>query len=185
MMMLLRRADNEDCMVPPWRTPTEKQLAAEIPLGVRRLRRLLRHLEGHRWLIVTSGRGRPPLDKKAPAKSKRSSYRLLPGPGSPGLCGPPCPGIHPNKRGSHDPLITQEKGVLRPSEKGVLWSEFPQVSTDIAPRDITKGEGVKGGMPSKPHWPGASHQAPDESWKSWPAGSIGEAANWASLRTAA
>ena len=48
MMMLLRRADNDDCtVIPSWRTPTVKLLAAECALSERRLRRILGHLAAH------------------------------------------------------------------------------------------------------------------------------------------
>lgn len=48
MMMLLRRANNADCSIPKWNTPTIAGLAREIPLSERRLRRVLAHLVKHK-----------------------------------------------------------------------------------------------------------------------------------------
>ena len=55
MMMLLRRSNNDDCSLPVWAVPTEKQLAREVVVNDRDLKRHLRHLEAHGWLQVPEG----------------------------------------------------------------------------------------------------------------------------------
>jgi hypothetical protein len=177
MMMLLRRADNGDAsQIPVWRQPTENQLAAEIPVDVRRLKLILRHLKLHGWVDWLAGVGRPPLDKSKPTKSRRNTYRPFPQ-GTPEPCRPPCPGVDPrgNKRGCQRPLSEVEKVVPEHQEKGVPESESSQVSTHIAPRDH-QGEGlVKGRRETERiEWLGSSERTYPASWKSWAPGSIGE-----------
>ena len=141
MMMLLRRAHNDTLTVPDWRTPSLPQLAAAVRVDVRRVRRLLAHLERHGWVKRSAGHGR----------GHKSTYALLPG----GVAGDPCscrkrgtgePPIDRQKRGSGNPLLRTEKGVWEAQEKGVKLAASSQVSPGIAPRAHQGGRVSKGAL---------------------------------------
>lgn len=139
MMMLLRRANNDDCsVIPDWNTPTIRALASEIPVTERRLRRIIAHLCRHGWLEYEPGMpGRQPRGSTGKGKG-----RFRPLPRAPEPCLPPCEGIHQSrKRGLHDPHSDEKRGSQDPREKGVPVQEFPQVSAGISPRDsAARGE---------------------------------------------
>jgi hypothetical protein len=133
MMMLLRRAHNDTLAVPDWRTPALPQLAGEVRVDVRRVRRLLAHLERHGWVKRLAGRGR----------GRKSTYVLLPAPGScdcheKRVSQPP---ITDRKGGLETPFCGQGKGVWEAQEKGAKPAASSQVSPGIAPR-AHQGEGV-------------------------------------------
>jgi hypothetical protein len=151
-MMLLRRADNDTCIVPDKYTPTLPKLAAECRLDVRRLRRKLAHLELHGFVKYTPGRGR----------GHKSSYVLMPD-GPPSPCPPDCPGRDRDddrprsKRGRGKPSFDFTKGGAESAEKGARSFASSQVSADNALR-APRGKGGEG-------------------LSGWPAGSYGEEAN--------
>lgn len=184
MFSLLRRSNNDDCSLPAWARPTEKQLAREVVANERDLRRLLRHLEAHGWLEVPDGqygRGRPPLDKQQPTKSRRSGYVLVPR--TPERCAPPCSGVRKRdrKRGGQPPAMEAETGGQAPSGKGGTECPSSEVSDGAASRDCAVTRGVGEGTAFVPVW-ALPRPAPDDSWKVWPAGSIGAEVNGGRMR---
>jgi hypothetical protein len=176
MMMLLRRSDNEDCsLIPSWRTPTVRLLAAECALSERRLRRILAHLAAHGWLEY-----RPGTPGRRPAAGKQGGkgiFRPVPGPTA--RCSPPCAGIHPattrnnEKRGFQDQHSPDESGLGNPYLKGVSVNESSQVSDVIAPRDAVAGE-IGEGKPWRDEH--GDYLGGPVDW-GWPADSYGAEAN--------
>lgn len=200
MMMLLRRSNNDDCSLPVWATPTERQLSREVLVNERDLKRHLRHLEAHGWLEVPEGqhgRGRPPLNKQQPTASRRNAYVLMPR--TPERCAAPCPGVRKraNKRGGTPPVREAEMVGQTPPEKVGTELSFPQVSEGGPPRDcaVTREVGEGETFATSNSEPGAlevapeppmfvarpvwllPRPAPDESWKTWAPGTIGYEVN--------
>lgn len=64
---LLERANNDDCKVPPFQTPTIPELTLATSLGRATVFRALDHLERHKWMVRTPGKGR----------THKSSYALV------------------------------------------------------------------------------------------------------------
>ena len=115
MLQLLRRAHNDTLELPDWITPSLRVLAAEARLGtkdnpdVRRLRRILRHLQMHGWLKYIPGLGR----------TNKSTYLLLPDGVVPDDCacvkkGGPTTPLLQREKGSHS---TQKRGQRKPSSR--------------------------------------------------------------------
>jgi hypothetical protein len=119
MLQLLRRADNSTLEIPAWLLPSLPVLAREARLGkpgspdLRRLRRVLAHLDQHGWLRYEPGQGR----------GRKSSYLLIPGRFVP----EPCTCI---KGGATVPLSAPEKGAPQPEKRGHRGTS-PRSSADI------------------------------------------------------
>jgi hypothetical protein len=134
MMMLLRRAHNDTLTIPDWRTPALPQLAAAARVSTSTARRRLAHLEKHGWVKRGAGRGR----------GHKSTYALLP------------EGVTPSRCDCLKGVTQMEpfqagKGVKTAPEKVSNGPAKPQVTPDIAPRDV-QGEGINKGGRSPPDW---------------------------------
>lgn len=64
---LLDRANNDDCKVPPFQTPTIPELILATSLHRATVFRALDHLERHKWMVRKPGKGR----------THKSSYHLV------------------------------------------------------------------------------------------------------------
>jgi hypothetical protein len=87
MLALLDRADNDDCVIPPWRAPSLRAVDRDTSLAHSTVARVLAHLELHGWL---NREGRKPgqMASTRGAGRGRSGTRwtLIPG-AVPGQCG--------------------------------------------------------------------------------------------------
>lgn len=131
MMMLLRRAHNDTCEVPDWRTPPVPQLGAEVRLDVRRTYRVLAHLERHGWIKRVAGNGR----------GHKSTYILLPD-GVPQPCD--CTKL------ALRAILYGKKGWLsEPGERVVSEPSLPpfpaQVRPPVSARALQGGRVARGG----------------------------------------
>lgn len=64
---LLERANNDDCKIPPFQTPTVPELILATSLHRATVFRSMTHLETHKWMVRTAGKGR----------GHKSSYALV------------------------------------------------------------------------------------------------------------
>lgn len=104
MLALLDRADNEDSVIPPWRSPSLKAVESDTSLAHSTVVTVLAHLEMHGWL-ERSGQKRGQMPKTKESGRGRSSTRwaILPHDFAPVAC--TCPKPDRSSRGQSDRKI--------------------------------------------------------------------------------
>lgn len=137
-LMLLEGADNTNCTVPDYMTPTTPELAVWTSLSLATVKRSIRHLELHGWLQRDPGRGR----------GRKSTYGLVPREPD-ACCG--CEKVSLRALSDESKGVTPEpfmdtKGVTGDKKRGHLEQEkgsddlgTPQVSPAIVGRDSREG----------------------------------------------
>jgi len=80
MLALLDRADNEDCVIPAWRSPSLWAIEKDTGLSRRSVTGLIRHLELHGWLARTGQRRGQMAGTKGSGRGRSATrWQLVPG----------------------------------------------------------------------------------------------------------
>lgn len=160
MLALLDRSNNEDSVIPDWRSPSLWAIEKDTGLSRRSVTGLIRHLEQHRWLQRTGQKRGQLAGTKGPGRGRSATrWELIPG-DIPEECS--CP--KPDRAASNRSEI-QIGQQVPPSDRA---NEEVVSAGQIA--DCTKG-GREGGSREA----GAAHGTEDP-W-AWPADSIGAEVN--------
>jgi hypothetical protein len=132
-LALLEVANNVDCKVPDFQTPSVPKLVRETHLSRTTVKAAIKHLAIHGWIDHESGVGQGRLSK----------YHLCPGEPN-AECGPSC------TKGRRSTPLAVVKGSKSSTErveirqqKGHTASDFAQVNTDIARRDSREEKGIQ------------------------------------------
>jgi hypothetical protein len=139
-----------------------EELARWAHMSEANLKRSLNHLQRHGWIqryrYVGSngigGRGHP------------THYQL--GHGRDCDC--------KAHKGAQDEPVSPAKGAQKCPIKGLKSEDISAGQPPVSAKSVREEEGVERRADFVPVWT-LPRPAPDESWKSWPAGSIGEEAN--------
>lgn len=79
-------------------------------------------------------------------------------------------------KGAQDEPVSRAKGAQKCPIKGLKSEDITAGQTPVSAKSVREEEGVERRTGFVPVW-ALPRPAPDESWKSWPAGSIGEEMN--------
>jgi DNA-binding MarR family transcriptional regulator len=145
-LALLERADNSDCTIPGYMTPSLVQLAASCCCSKSAVAAALTHLESHGWLTRARGKG---------GRSHKTAYRLTEG----SECLPGCP-----KRSTDRTVSEQKRSTDRTPKRSKTHSHNPRSDT-VSDEGLSEGEDNEG-TGFDPHWKlvrelcGIVHSAP-------------------------
>jgi hypothetical protein len=129
MLALLCRADNEDCKIPAWRSPSLSAVERDTSLSHATVLKVIEHLEKHLWLARDGQRrGQLAGTKGAGRGRSATAWRLLPG-DAPLDCNCPKP-----DRSARD----QSRKQIGREATNLDWSDGEPESAGEAP-DCTKG----------------------------------------------
>ena len=91
MLALLDRADNDDCAIPPWRSPSLLAVEKDTSLAHSTVLKTVAHLELHGWLQRSgSQRGQLAGTKRSGRGRSATKWTLIPG-ATPAACNCPKP----------------------------------------------------------------------------------------------
>lgn len=181
-MVLMKRAQwNTAKILDQFQPRSLEELAAWARMSKANVARSLNHLQRHGWVQRyrhltdrgIGGRGHPThyqLDRgrdcDCKAKAKQAASTLLPGQDSPK--GEPDPA-----KGSQDEPVYGGKASQKCAIKGLKSDQISAGQALVSAKSVRDEGEVERGRAFTPVWD-LPRPAPDESWKSWPAGSIGE-----------
>jgi hypothetical protein len=135
--VLLERANNDDCAVPDFMTPSLVQLADDTGLSKKTVRAGLNHLESHGWVHRARSAG---------GRGHKTGYRLDHG------CECDCP-----KQEPQSPFSSEKQGTERPQKQG---TSIPQNgrSAFVPHVGSTEGRTKEGQLEpaASSHWPAGS-----------------------------
>lgn len=141
MLALLDRADNEDCAIPAWRSPSLLAVEKDTSLSHATVLKTLAHLELHGWLQRDGAkRGQVAGTKRAGMGRSATRWSLLPG-AIPGDCSCPKP-----DRSARDQSRTPDRST----------ADQPDWSTEVpvpAGQDPDRTKGGREGESKEWEWP--------------------------------
>lgn len=128
--VLLDRADNADCSIPGWMTPSLVQLAEACGCSSSTVKLALNHLELHKWLNRDS--------KPNAGRGHKASYRLD--------GGQPCDCPKPAKRADSRPFNDEKRADSRTHKRADSHHENSR-SNAVSDEGINEGKGEQGWPP--------------------------------------